>query len=1106
MLELRLFGSFEAVDGDRRLALGGAKQRAVLAVLAIRRGEVVSADRLIDSIWGESPPATAAKTLQVYVSHLRKALGPDVLVTRGGGYVLELVRGQLDRDRFEAQVADGRRALADGDAASASRMLAEALTIRRGPPLADFAYEAFAQAEIARLDEVYLGAVEDRIDAELALGNHGRVVGELEALVAEHPLRERLQAQLMLALYRSGRQADALDRYTRARRAMQQELGVEPGRELVELQAAILAQDPALDAPRRPGAIERLGGEGGPRRGALLVGAAGLLALGAAIAAIATGSGDDTETAAPNSVAVIDPASGGLEQSIPVGARPEQIAADGEVIFTANFDDRSVSEIDSESRTVTATTALPGALNGIAAGEGVVWTSDIEAGVLLKLDPRFDRVVARTRLSRGAELARVAGPVAAGDGAVWASDGLSGLVRVDPQTARPGTRGEVGNNATAIAISDSAVWVADAADNTVTRVDPTNGAATTTFPVGPAPSAIAADDDGVWVAETGADRVVRIDPQTNATVAAIQVGRRPTGVAIGGGRVWVANSLSGTISEINPQSNEVERTIGVGESPQDVVFAADRLWVSVAASPSEQSTSGGSDEFSFHVVTNEDAVDTDPAKYFLDRQRAYVTCAQLYGYPDAPEPEGTELQPEVAAGPPEVSDDGLTYTFRIRPGFAFSPPSQEAVTAASFEREIYRVLDPRLRSFGALSVSDIDGAREYAAGETDRIAGISANGDELVIRLVAPSGDLVTRLSTPWFCAVPRDTPIAPLGAKIIPSAGPYYVDSYTPDRGLVLLRNPNYAGSRPAGPASIEYEFGVDPIEAVEAVEAGEADYFTNVVLGNPFPPAKLDELDERFGPESDAARAGEQRLFITSQLATYFLLFNTARAPFDDPDLRRAVSFALDRRALASIPFPEATGRPTDQLLPPGMPGFVDERIFPLGREDLEQARRLAGPQDARVVFYICNLPDCVQFGQTVRANLAPLGIDVVTRQFAIPELFERIDTPGEPFDMAQYNWTADYPDPSTFINTLFQSDISSHSSLFSDPSLDRQMAAAAQLEGEERFRAYAELDRILSEEVVPAVPFASGTTVGFFSDRIGCQVDQPITGIDYALLCER
>ncbi len=271
------------------------------------------------------------------------------------------------------------------------------------------------------------------------------------------------------------------------------------------------------------------------------------------------------------------------------------------------------------------------------------------------------------------------------------------MVRVDPQTARPGTRGEVGNNATAIAISDSAVWVADAADNTVTRVDPTNGAATTTFPVGPAPSAIAADDDGVWVAETGADRVVRIDPKTNATVAAIEVGRRPTGIAIGGGSVWVANSLSGTISEIDPQTQRGRSDDRCRREPAGRRLRRRKTLGLRRGERAAAVDDGDPDDFSFHVVTNEDAVDTDPAKYFLDVQRAYATCARLYNYPDAPEPEGAELQPEVAAGPPEISDDGRTYTFRIRPGFAFSPPSQEEVTAASFEREIYRVLDPSLQ-------------------------------------------------------------------------------------------------------------------------------------------------------------------------------------------------------------------------------------------------------------------------------------------------------------------------------------------------------------------------------------------------------------------------
>ena len=246
-MEFRVLGSLEVVDHDGPVALGAPKQRALLAVLLLHRGEPVSSDRLIDEIWGEQPPASANKLVQGYVSNLRKVLGDGRLVTQGRGYMLRIEPGQTDVDRFEALAAGGRRELEqEGDALTAAAALREALGVWRGPPLADFAYERFAQAEIARLDEARLAALEDRIDADLASGEHARLVGELEALVREHPVRERLRGQLMLALYRSGRQADALEAYREARGWLRDELGLEPGHELRDLERAILAQDPAL--------------------------------------------------------------------------------------------------------------------------------------------------------------------------------------------------------------------------------------------------------------------------------------------------------------------------------------------------------------------------------------------------------------------------------------------------------------------------------------------------------------------------------------------------------------------------------------------------------------------------------------------------------------------------------------------------------------------------------------------------------------------------------------------------------------------------------------------------------------------------------------------
>ncbi len=250
-MDFRILGPLEVYDGERRLALGGSRQRALLALLLLHAGEVVSSDRLVDELWRGHGLSEGSKALQVAVSRLRRTLrdgGADgSLSTRPPGYELRVEHGQLDLQRFEDALRDGRTALAAGDPATASEKLRSALTLWRGPPLADLAYEQFCQTEIARLEELRRGAVEDRITADLELGRHADLVAELPDLIARWPLRERPRAQLMLALYRSGRQAEALEAYQEARRALTEELGIHPGRELQELQRAVLAQDPSLE-------------------------------------------------------------------------------------------------------------------------------------------------------------------------------------------------------------------------------------------------------------------------------------------------------------------------------------------------------------------------------------------------------------------------------------------------------------------------------------------------------------------------------------------------------------------------------------------------------------------------------------------------------------------------------------------------------------------------------------------------------------------------------------------------------------------------------------------------------------------------------------------
>ncbi|MGH3422295.1 MAG: AfsR/SARP family transcriptional regulator, partial [Streptosporangiaceae bacterium] len=245
-MEVRLFGQLEALDGGVPVPVRGAKQRALLALLALQRGQPVSADRLIDVLWGDGQAANPANALQAQIGQLRRTFGPAAIITTEAGYALDVGPEDVDVVRFEHLGALGRRLAEAGQAADASAALGKALGLRRGEPLADFTYAGFFDAERTRLDELTLAAIESRAGADLMLGRHGELVGELEALCREHPVRERLWEVLMLALYRAGRQAEALSAFTEVRDRLAGELGIDPGPALRELQARILAQDPSL--------------------------------------------------------------------------------------------------------------------------------------------------------------------------------------------------------------------------------------------------------------------------------------------------------------------------------------------------------------------------------------------------------------------------------------------------------------------------------------------------------------------------------------------------------------------------------------------------------------------------------------------------------------------------------------------------------------------------------------------------------------------------------------------------------------------------------------------------------------------------------------------
>lgn len=506
-----------------------------------------------------------------------------------------------------------------------------------------------------------------------------------------------------------------------------------------------------------------------------------------------------------------------------------------------------------------------------------------------------------------------------------------------------------------------------------------------------------------------------------------------------------------------------------------------------------------------NLASDTDYTDPALAYYTVSWQFEYATALKLLNYPDAPAPAGSRLQPEAAVGLPKVSADGKTYTFTIREGFRFSPPSNEPVTAASFKAALVRVLSPRMQSPGASFLSDVAGAEAFRNGKAKSVSGIEVDGDTLTIALVDVAPDFLSRIAMPFFAAIPLSTPLNPRGESTIPSAGPYYIEKWVPKRQLVLARNPNYGGDRPANADRIVYTVGVNPAQGLLQIKKAQADYAADGI-----PPAAHGELGPKFGPGSQAARAGAQQYFVNPTLAFRYLALNTDRPLFADAKLRRAVNYALDRALLIRQRGAYA-GRPTDQYLPYGLAGFRDEPIYPLDRADVAAAKRLAGGSKGKAVLYTCNETPCPETAQIIQANLKEIGIDVEIRQFERAVQFQKQGLRGEPFDIAFDGWQADYADPYDFVNVLLdgsrlQKANNVNFSYFDDPAFIEKMHAAARLSGDERLRAYGDLDVELARDAAPLAAWVNDNDRDFFSERIGCQVYQPIYAMDLAALCVR
>jgi len=559
----------------RALQLGSPKQRALLGFLLLHANEPVSRDRLVDELWGDAAPPTVNAALSGYLTKLRRALANGdedaVLATRAPGYVLQVDPEALDAAVFDRLVEEGRAALARGEAGEAAALLREALALWRGPALADLAYEPFAQQEIRRLEELRVEAVEERVDADLALGRHDRLVPELEVLVAEHPFRERLRAQLILALYRCGRQADALAAYQAARRTLDEELGLEPGRRLQELEQAILQHDPAIEAPARPAESAVVDDRPPPpRRGRwkrplVLAAAAIVLALVAATATALSRGGGSTHEAKPvalvgESVVAIDPRTVSVIGETQVGGTPTAVAV-GERSVWVTIPEHTLVRIDPKTRKVRAKIDLGTEPLDVAVGNGAVWVLNYQTDTVVRVDPRTDAVVATIPV-RGF-VVYSAGHLVVGGGSVWVVGGRS-VSRIEPATN------------TATQVRPPSVWTIDYGDNSLwvqsghlggvfERVVPSTNATLSRFTVAKVGRGTCCDGGfaygagAVWTALENDRTLFKLNPDDGHLLGSVNLGHKLLGIAFGEGAIWVLGR-DNTVMRVDPVSEVVTKT------------------------------------------------------------------------------------------------------------------------------------------------------------------------------------------------------------------------------------------------------------------------------------------------------------------------------------------------------------------------------------------------------------------------------------------------------------------------------------------------------------------------------------------------------------------
>ncbi len=494
---------------------------------------------------------------------------------------------------------------------------------------------------------------------------------------------------------------------------------------------------------------------------------------------------------------------------------------------------------------------------------------------------------------------------------------------------------------------------------------------------------------------------------------------------------------------------------------------------------------------------------TDPGLDYLSSgwEIQYAVGCKLLNYPDKNGSPSSQLQPEVAAAFPTVSDGGKTYTFTIRKGYRFS--TGQPVTAQSFADALNRDASPTLQSPAQAFLSDIVGAQDVFDGKAKTMSGVVVDGDKLTITLVAAAPDLLARLAMPFFAAI--NPALAadrnPNGVNTPASCGPYYIADRIPSNSITLMRNRYYTGPRPHNLNEIDYKIGNTPVVIEQDVQAGTADYAASGV-----PPSNYKSISDKYG-------VNKERFWVEPQLSVQYLAMNTSRPLFkDNVRLRQAVNWAIDRGALLEQGGYYA-GLLTDQILPPGMPGFKRVSAYPLQqtKQDVAKAKQLAKghTRGGKAILWTSTTEPAPLQAQIYQENLKAIGLDVQVQQFTRAVQIQKEGIKGAGFDFTTEGWAADYADPSDFINVLLdgdniQSANNNNVAYFDDPAYNKKMAAASLLFGVQRYGTYAALDADLTTNAAPWAARANSTNRIFVSAKSGCFTYNAVFGVDLSALC--